>query len=265
MLRLFKWWSTIKYFWTKSLAYRINFFLEIIGPILVFFFVNFNLWTSIYGGDQDLLISGYTYEQMISYLGWGLVVGMLGRGHMSGNLAEDIRLGRISSYLIYPFDFWEYQTASFLGFQVIQIISSCLALFVLWFFNILSINSLSTLFLGLGYCLYVSLFWFLTQYLIGLLAFWLDETWILRVIFMLVTGFLAGSYFPLDLYPAWLQNILEFMPFAYIQYYPVKILMGETHLLPRAILMISIWMLPLVFLLRLTWKSGLKRYTAAGM
>ena len=265
MLTLSKWYFTMKYFWTKSLAYRLNFFLEILGPILVFFFVNYNLWTSIYGGDKELLISGYTYDQMINYLAWGLIVGMLARGHMSGNLAEDIRLGRISSYLVYPFDFWEFQTASFLGFQVIQIFASGLAIAALYFFEILTIGSILSLSLGLLYCLYVSLFWYVTQYVIGLLAFWLDETWILRVIFMLVTGFLAGSYFPLDLYPDWFRQVLDFMPFAYIQYYPVKILMGEVHLLPRAVMMISLWLIPLIFLVRITWKNGLKRYTAAGM
>ena len=112
-----KWTATIAYSWTKSLAYRFNFFLEVIGPVFVFFFVNYNLWTSIYAGDKDLVIQGYRYTDMINYHAWGLVVGMLARGYMSGNLAEDIRLGRISSYLIYPFNFWEFQTASFLGFQ----------------------------------------------------------------------------------------------------------------------------------------------------
>ena len=260
-----KWISTIGYAWTKNLAYRINFFLEITGPVLVFFFVSYNLWTSIYAGSDDLIIKGYNYKQMIGYHGWGLIVGMLARGHMSGNLAEDIRLGRISSYLVYPFNFWEYQTASFIGFQFIQLLSCILAISCLWFFNIIEILSIATLVVGIVYCLYVSFFWFLTQYVIGLFAFWLDETWILRVIFMLISGFLAGSYFPLDLYPQWLQVILDYLPFSYIQYYPVKILMGETHLFGKAVFMISLWMIPLAFLVSFVWRRGLRRYTAAGM
>ncbi len=260
-----KWTATIAYSWTKSLAYRFNFFLEVIGPVLVFFFVNYNLWTSIYAGDKDLVIQGYRYKDMINYHAWGLVVGMLARGYMSGNLAEDIRLGRISSYLIYPFNFWEFQTASFLGFQGIQLFSTIIAVGVLWFLKILTITSLATISLGLIYCVFVGFFWFLTQYLIGLLAFWLDETWILRVIFALISGFLAGSYFPLDLYPEWLRTILDYLPFAYVQYYPVKILMGETHLFSKAILMITVWMIPLGFIVRYCWSRGLRRYTAAGM
>ena len=196
---------------------------------------------------------------MINYLAWGLIVGMLARGHMSGNLAKilDSVEFQVTSFTLLISG--NFQTASFLGFQVIQIFASGLAIAALYyFFEILTIGSILSLSLGLLYCLYVSLFWYVTQYVIGLLAFWLDETWILRVIFMLVTGFLAGSYFPLDLYPVWFRQVLDFMPFAYIQYYPVKILMGEVHLLPRAVMMISLWMIPLIFLVRITWKNALK-------
>ena len=77
--------------------------------------------------------------------------------------------------------------------------------------------------------------------------------------------FLAGSYFPLDLYPDWLRQILEFLPFAYIQYYPVKILMGETHLLPKALIMISVWMIPLGFLVKVVWGRGLRRYSGGNV
>ena len=260
-----KWTATITYSWTKNLAYRFNFFLEIIGPVLVFFFVNYNLWTSIYAGDKEIVIAGYKYQEMINYHGWGLIVGMLARGYMTGNLAEDIRLGRISSYLIYPFDFWEFQTASFFGFQLIQLFSSFIAISFLFFFGVVNISSSLDLLFGLGYCLWVGVFWFLTQYLIALLAFWLDETWILRVIFGLISGFLAGSYFPLDLYPEWLRVILDYLPFAYVQYYPIKILMGETQLIPYAMTMITLWMIPLALLVSFCWRRGLRRYTAAGM
>ena len=59
MAEILKWWETIQYQWAKSMAYRLNFFLEITGPILVFFFVQYNLWNSIYGNDPTLMIKGY--------------------------------------------------------------------------------------------------------------------------------------------------------------------------------------------------------------
>ena len=265
MAELLKWWETIQYQWAKSMAYRLNFFLEITGPILVFFFVQYNLWSSIYGSDPTLVIKGYTKLEMLSYFGWTMIVGMLSRGHMSGNLAEDIRLGRISAHLIYPFDFWKYHGANFLGFQSIQLVTASISLYLLHSFEVITIPSISTLLMGVGFCLYVSIFWFIVQFLIGILAFWLSETWILRVIFNLITAFLAGSYFPLEIYPEWLQEILRVLPFSYIQYYPVKILMGDISLLPKAIFMITLWAIPLTLFTSFVWKKGVRRYTAAGM
>ena len=260
-----KWWETIKYAWTKYLAYRLNFFLEVLGPIIVFFFVQYNLWSAIYGEDPNLIIQGYTKNQMLAYFGWTLIVSMLARGHMSGNLAADIRLGRISSHLIYPFDFWKYHASSFISFQAIQLFIAIISGLLLITFNIITVPSVESLFLGVLYCLYVGIFWFTTQYLIGIFAFWLSETWILRVIFMLISSFLAGAYFPLEIYPEWLQKILHLLPFSYIQYYPVKILMGETQYLTKSLVMITLWWIPLMALTAFVWRRGIRRYTAAGM
>ncbi len=260
-----KWWKTIQYQWTISLAYRLNFFLEITAPVLVFFFVQYNLWSAIYGDDPELIIKGYTKVQMISYFGWTLIVGMISRGHMSGNIAEDIRLGRISAHLVYPFDFWKYHAANFLGFQGLQLFIATFSFSLLAYFDIITPPNIGHILLASAYCLYVSIFWFVIQFAIGILAFWLSETWILRVIFNLITAFLAGSYFPLEIYPDWFREVLTFLPFSYIQYYPVKIFMGDIHLLPKSILMISLWMIPTILFTRFAWARGVKRYTAAGM
>ena len=106
-----KWWQTIKISWSNYTAYRMNFFLQIIGPALVFFFVKYNLWSSIYDGDAHMTIKGYNLDQMITYHIWSMIVGLVAQGMSALNLAEDIRMGRISSYLIYPIDFLEYHTA----------------------------------------------------------------------------------------------------------------------------------------------------------
>lgn len=255
----------MKYQWSISLTYRLNFFLEVIAPILVFFFVQYNLWSAIYGNDPNLIIQGYSKSQMIAYFGWTLIVGMISRGHLSGNIAEDIRLGRISSHLIYPFGFWKYHAANFLGFQGIQLFIAAITFSCLVLTNIITPPGIMHIFCALIYCLYVSIFWFVIQFLIGIFSFWLSETWILRVIFQLITAFLAGTYFPLEIYPSWFQGIMNVLPFTYIQFYPVKIFMGDLSVLPKSILIISGWLIPTILITRFTWKTGIKRYTAAGM
>jgi len=260
-----KWWITIQISWVKHTAYRLNFFLQIIGPALVFFFVKYNLWSAIYGADDSLVIKGFNFEGMINYHIWAFVVGLVAQGHGSWNLAEDIRLGRISSYLIYPFNFWEFHTASWLSFQTIQMFIAAITLGVIAFFDLLQFPGWNFFLIGVAYTLFISLFWFALQYLTGVMAFWLEETWILRVMLSVVSYFLSGAIIPLDLYPDWLVNILNYTPFPYLVYYPIKIFSGETSSLGLGLIIISIWTVVIALINHLVWKKGIKLYTAAGM
>ena len=260
-----KWWQTIKVSWSNYTTYRLNFFLQVIGPSLVFFFIKYNLWNSIYNGSTTLEIKGYSFDNMIHYHVWSMVVGLLAQGHTAMNLSEDIRLGRISSYLIYPFNFWEFHTAGFLSFQVLQIIISIVTIGILGATGILHIPAFSILATGFIYTLFVSIFWYSLQYLTGLMAFWLEETWIIRVILQIVVAFLSGAIIPLDLYPKWLVEILHYTPFPYLTYYPIKLFMGEGPPLVFAYSIISVWIFIFIGVNTLLWRRGIKLYTAAGM
>lgn len=265
MGNLLKWWQTIKISWSNHTAYRMNFFLQVIGPALVFFFVKYNLWSSIYANDHDVVIKGYTFSQMIEYHTWAMIVGLLAKGHSAMNLSEDIRLGRISSYLIYPFNFWEFHTASFLSFQFLQTIIVSFTLFFVWSMGILQMPALEVLINGFFYSFFVSFFWFSLQYLTGLIGFWLEETWILRVILDIMTAFLSGAIIPLELYPKWFLNILEWTPFPYLTFYPVKTFMGQNSDLGFSYIIVSFWICLFCLINHLIWKKGVRLYTAAGM
>ncbi|MCP4915194.1 MAG: hypothetical protein GY909_18890 [Oligoflexia bacterium] len=265
MTNFLKWWQTVKISWVKHTAYRLNFFLQIIGPSLVFFFVKYNLWTSIFEQSATKVIQGYTLDQMLSYHAWAFIISLVAQGHGSWNLSEDIRLGRISSYLIYPFNFWEFHTASFISFQGIQILIAGVTLLFFSYISIISSFSFEVLLTGFTFTLLVSIFWFLTQYFTGLLAFWLEETWILRVMLQIVSVFLSGAIIPLELYPEWFVKILNFTPFPYLSYYPIQIMMGRDVSLVSGVVIICSWIVGLIFINKFIWRRGLRLYTAAGM
>lgn len=116
-----KWLATFRISWSQQMAYKLNFFLLILGPVFVFFFIRYNLWSSIYHLQKLDSLQGYTLDKMIAYQVWVLIVALLALSYTGMNIAMEIRLGRISSYLIYPFGFWSFHTASFLSFQTLQI------------------------------------------------------------------------------------------------------------------------------------------------
>ncbi|OIQ18865.1 MAG: hypothetical protein BM556_06180 [Bacteriovorax sp. MedPE-SWde] len=265
MNNLQKWVQTIKISWKRYTAYRLNFFLQIIGPSLIFFFIKYNLWSSIYSGEEGLVIKGYDFNQMITYHIWSFVVAQIAQGHTALNLSIDIRMGRISSYLIYPFNFWEFHTASFLGFQILQLGITCLSMTVFSLLGILPDFTLSGMLYGISACLYVSLFWYALQYFTGMLAFWLEETWILRVILQVITVFLSGAVIPLELFPEAVRSVLEYTPFPYLTYYPIKIFMGAPVDMLNFYGVITIWLAIFTAINSYLWKRGIRLYTAAGM
>lgn len=261
-----KFWQTILISLQRHLAYKINFILMIIGPSVVFLFVQINLWQAIYGLDQSIKIQGYDLRQMLQYQFWVFLVQIVGKGHNSMNLAMDIRYGRISSYLLYPFPLWGFHFASFLSFQWLQMTIAALTIASFSLMNFIEIVGAMALIKGIVITLVVSITWYNLQYVIGLIAFWLDETWILRVMLNIATAFLSGAVIPIDLFPQWFADILFYTPFPLLTYVPIKVFMGQ-DVLPffYVLLVLLFWNVIILLLTRFVWSRGLRLYTASGI
>jgi ABC-2 type transport system permease protein len=112
----------------------------------------------------------------------------------------------------------------------------------------------------------VSVLWFFVWFLLSSSAFWLEESWVLRVIFVIVARFLSGAVIPLDLFPVPLQRALEFTPFPYLTYVPVQVLAGTYQgSLPFAGAITLLWTLVALCLALGVWRKGVRLYSAAGI
>jgi ABC-2 type transport system permease protein len=61
-------------------------------------------------------------------------------------------------------------------------------------------------------------------------GFWLVETRGLQILYMVVSGFLAGLFVPIWLFPAWLEALAHATPFPSMLMYPTDILTGRVDL-----------------------------------
>ena len=146
----------------------------------------------------------------------------------SQNLSSEIRLGKISAFLLYPFKFINYQLSLFLSDKFIQFFIGVFSLLIAVAFGWVQMPSLNILMKAGVFILTVSAFWFLVQTLIGFIAFWLEETWSINISIRFISAFLSGAIIPLDLYPEMFAKFLLWTPFPYLIYVPVRILMGES-------------------------------------
>lgn len=64
-------------------------------------------------------------------------------------------------------------------------------------------------------------------YLVAIAGFWLVETRGLQTLYMVLSGFLAGLFVPIDLFPAWLRVIAQATPFPSMMMYPIDVLSGR--------------------------------------
>ena len=259
-----KWWQSMKVVWSNLMVYKTNFILQSVAPLVVFLFIKVSLWTAVFKGSEIDQIGSYNLESMLTYHLWIMLVTMVSIGAANQDISQDIRLGRITSYLIYPFSLFEFHMASYLAKQVVKLIIALITLLGVWLSLGLSLDWLMVL-QALSLAFWGGLFWFFLNYFFGLLGFWLEETWTFSVMIQVIAYFFSGAIIPLELYPEWLKAGLIYSPFPYIGYIPAKIMMGEPVDLTQAFMVLSFWIALTAGAGHWIFKRGLRLYTAAGM
>jgi ABC-2 type transport system permease protein len=66
-----------------------------------------------------------------------------------------------------------------------------------------------------------------TVYLVGACGFWLLETRGVAILYMVVSGFLAGLFVPIAMFPDWLYAVATATPFPSMMMYPIDVLSGR--------------------------------------
>lgn len=137
---------------------------------------------------------------------------------------EDVRSGSISLRLLKPMSYPLYCLSNNLGERLVRFIFnlaiSSLIAYVLVGPLHLSINSLwmapvallgAFILDGIGHLL------------VGLAAFWLEDTSGIFLIYTRLMMILGGMLLPLELFPDWLKKIVIFLPFPYLIYGPAHL------------------------------------------
>lgn len=263
---LTKWHRTIVSSLTRQMAYKIDFFITLVAPIAIFSLVSYSVWRSIYTLRGGGSIGDFSMEQMLHYQCWALITALLIRSHRSWNLSEDIRMGRVSSFLLYPFDLWKFHACEFIAFQIVEVFIASGTLLALIATGLISPPGPQQLIVGSLFSLGVATLWFSLELLFGLLAFWLEETWVMRFVFNLFCVLLSGALIPVELFPTALQKALMFTPFPLFTSIPVHMFSGTGSVsLPFVSVTLVAWIVIVAALCVITWRKGLKLYSASGM
>ena len=107
---------------------------------------------------------------------------------------------------------------------------------------------------------------FTIAYIFGLLTFWFLEIQSFIILSLAVETILGGQMFPLDLLPAWIFRISQWLPYYYQRYFPTAIFTGRIDYAQAlsGLAIQAFWVVALLGLAQLLWTRGLHRHTAVG-
>jgi ABC-2 type transport system permease protein len=252
----------------SAMEYRSNFLLNMISASFPIF-IQFFLWTTIYGGDRKAIINGYSYIQIITYTIMANIVSRLIRTGFEYEVNDDIKNGGLNKFIVKPIDYSCYKFCCFIGQKLVYLL--------VMVFMILGILTFLTAKFGLHFGIYQIFLFFITLFLAFILnfviffsistsAFWLFEIGFLFEAVRIVIIFLSGGIFPLDIFGKNASVIFSFLPFKYTINFPVEVLNGRLSLALglQGVLIQIVWIILFALLAKLLWQAGSKRYVAVG-
>lgn len=269
------WWTILRIALEERLVYRGDFALGTLMrflPIITQIF----LWWAIFqslgqGSTADIQVSGYSYTDMVAYY----LLTMLGRAFSSmpglaSGVALQIRSGEIKKFLLQPVDLVGFlllsRIAHKLAYYSVATLPFALVFFLCRGFFKQGWPDLDTLAAFVLSLLFGFLLGFFLETSIGLIGFWFLEVSSLLFIYMLLSFFLSGHMFPLDLIPTPWSQLIDLMPLKYLAYFPAAVFLGK---IPQEKLAMELcieagWVVFFIFLSRFLWNRGVRRYSGFG-
>lgn len=251
----------------EQLAYRYDIAMYIPGNFFELFF-SFLLWTVIFQTAD--VVRGYDYHEMVTYIivGW-IFMFITANYNFEELVSKDIRLGRLTNYLIKPVSYLKYKIMIAIGRVVIAlglIILQSILYIALFGENMiidLSGQKILILLVMIFFAFFIKLFFAI---IIGMISFWTMEVVGIKAFLDTLIKFFSGAYFPLVMLPAAFVKGSLALPFAYTFFVPVQFYLNKISYAEaiRGIGVQIIWVVLLYFIMKIIYKFGLKKYEGFG-
>ncbi|NJM42220.1 MAG: hypothetical protein HC853_16490 [Anaerolineae bacterium] len=223
------------------------------------------VWMSI---SKDGTVNGFSRADFVTYYMVGMVVRQLTAVWASWEMDFSIREGILSPKLLRPLHPIHNDIAANWGEKAIRmVIVLPLVITVLWLTPGVQLD-LSPLTLLL-FILSIGGAWvimFFMDYLTGLLAFWTTQVTAFITLVEALRILFAGILAPIQMFPLWLQNIIQFLPFRYVLSFSIEIVTGRVQgaQLLFGFAMQLFWAVFMVLAVRAVWARAMRSYSAVG-
>ncbi len=249
----------------QTLEYRGAFLLYMVG-LMATPVVSLLVWLAVSAHAHNL---PFHRQQFVTYYLLLAVASMITSVWLAPWLAETIRLGGLSPWLLRPPPYILNQIANNIGEKIVKlpILLPLVAIMGFAFRADLRLPTEPISWLLFVVCLPLSAsVAFLLDFTLGSLAFWLHDIRGLARVKYLLSIFLAGQLVPLALFPAAFRGVLQVQPFRYTLSFPLEVVTGT--LSPAQTVQGFAWQIGYAVALwavyRMEWHFGLRAYGASG-
>jgi ABC-2 type transport system permease protein len=260
-----KYWTAFVLMLSHELIYRTNIFFGCLGQ-----FVTYAALLFLFQAIPRETVGVYDQSQLFTYLLGAAFLSMTLFVYLMHDIAREIVEGDLINYLLRPIDYLWFSVSRALAIRVLPVVFSVITVLVL--FLVFSSRTffwqtdLQPLLMAAALSFGSLLLVLLMDFCAGMFGFWTHRSHGPRwMITMLLSSF-AGSYFPLDLFPPWLQTALSYTPFPSIIFIPVKAYLGQLSYQDflHAIVTDAAWIVGFLMVLVFVWRRGVKMYEAYG-
>ncbi len=273
--RALTWWTILRITLEERLVYRGDFALATLMrflPIITQIFLWWAVFESIGDGSRSGgTIAGYRFENMVAYY----LLTMITRAFSSmpglaSGIARQIRDGEVKKYLVQPVDMLGFLLLSRLAHKLAYYSVALLPFgFVFYLTRGFFVDGWPEPGVLVAFVLSLMLAFLLGFFLeasFGLIGFWFLEVTSLLFIYMLLSFFLSGHMFPLDLLPSPWNQLVDLLPLKYLAYFPAAVFLGKVQGadLTRGLVVQVGWVVLFAVAARVMWSRGVRRYSGFG-
>ncbi|MDF1487975.1 ABC transporter permease [Tessaracoccus caeni] len=206
-------------------------------------------------------------DRLLTWFVLVAVISMVTSSWTATFLADDIRTGRLSIWLVRPCPALLSLAANNVAEKAVKLLFlvPMVAVLALLLRDDVRLPNdplvWATALVALGCAAVLA---FALDVFIGCLGFWFEDVDGIQRIVSLVSRLLSGAVVPLMLLPATVQPALRFQPFRFTLAFPLELLTGAASAHGADLAAMIAWTIGGALLLALVWRRGIRRYEAAG-
>lgn len=261
-----KYLAVFKITWEQALVYRLNFVLWRVRTVLQLLMVYFIWWTVFQSQSQ---VFGYSQASILTYILVAAIIRAVVLSSRTIDVSGQINEGSVVNFLIKPLNFIYYYLSRDFADKLVNTLFAIGELTIMFYLLkpqfIFQTNPLTILLFVLAVLLGLFLY-FSISFVIGLMAFWVENSWGPFFLIMIMLEGLGGGLFPIDILPKNVAATLLSTPFPYLVYFPAKVYLGTltTMELVKGFSILTFWVMAMWFLMTKVLQAGLRFYTAEG-